>query len=142
MSGLRGMCPYYPYYKPPPCPTALNRHTHTYTRKCQPAYSFSLYDAPRPHYLWFAFVCFLIRSPPPPTSPRLLKQSRGEGHHGHAGVEVKQPFIKGGQGAVLETRIFWRLCCLTQNDMNDDPVPELSPLTHACTPPEINSLIH
>ena len=21
------------------------------------------------HYLWFAFVCFLIRSPPPPLTP-------------------------------------------------------------------------
>ena len=25
---------------------------------------------PPPHYLWFAFVCFLIRSPPPPQPPQ------------------------------------------------------------------------
>ena len=74
-----------------PCPAALPPpprpppQMSAYTQKYEPAYSLSLHGTPPPNrfgienkdalmldcgvrYLWFAFVWFLFRSPPPPHS--------------------------------------------------------------------------
>ena len=75
-TGATATRPGRPRRAPVPClPAHFPRPSARYAVTHQPSESSDPRCPPQPplHYLWFAFVCFLIRSPPPPNPHRTTR---------------------------------------------------------------------